>query len=763
MSSRSNTLSEPSINAVARPASVPFVPLRQVCKEDWLALCAGMVASFLLASIFMSGWPSGLMPDIHVPYAYSGDSLSTQWLTQRAMEGWIFNNERSGFPFGSSFLDYPGSDATSFLILKLLGLLTGSSAGGMNLYFLLGFPVNFLAAHLVLRSLRIGSALSFAAALLFAFAPFHFLRLGHLFYTWYFVVPIYFYLGLQIAHGGSQLDLMQASWRRRVTIAVMYLLLTGFGVYYTTFGMLVIGAACLVALFNRSYRPIRFVAAPAILFLAVGTFANIAPNVLNEHRLGHNPEVASRAPLESEVYGTKPIQLVLPRPGHRSEYLAGITNRYNASTPLVNENSTASLGMFGVAGLFILMLSAMMGMAGARVDKRLATLALISFVLLGFMVVGGLGSLFAHVVSPSIRGWNRASIFLSFSTIAAFALVAQALSDRVARNLGLHFGSSIALLMVVLGLWDQTSPACTSCNDVIREAYEQDRTFIRQVEHELPAGAAVYQLPYMGFPESPPINTLYSYGLTTGFIHSQSLRWSFAGMKGREGDLFYRSLSLLPASDQLRAIQEKGFAAVYIDTNGYADAGVQAIAEWTKALGHGPDLVRPDGKVVVFNLKGAALTAGTPSRVDTHGLGVAAPVLPGQLRPFLGDGWSVPEAWGVWSEGPRSTLRLPAPPKGVTWLRVGFNGFVPAGRELTVTARLGKAAPVKTVVSPSRAAGLTMDVPVAMGTEPGPLTLELAYDAPVSPQQAGVSADPRLIALGLTSLQWIDATSAPDH
>jgi phosphoglycerol transferase len=96
-------------------------------------------------------------------------------------------------------------------------------------------------------------------------------------------------------------------------------------------------------------------------------------------------------------------------------------------------------------------------------------------------------------------------------------------------------------------------------------------------------------------------------------------------------------------------------------------------------------------------------------------------------------------------------------------LRVGFNGFVPAGRELTVTARLGKAAPVKTVVSPSRAAGLTMDVPVAMGTEPGPLTLELAYDAPVSPQQAGVSADPRLIALGLTSLQWIDATSAPDH
>lgn len=743
--------------AAADTPDFQFLSLRQICKDEWLTLAFGVLASLLLASVFMSGWPAGLVPDIKTPYAYSGDALSSTWLTQRAIEGWIFQNDRSGFPFGSSFLDYPGSDSASFLILKLLGLLTGSSAGAMNLYFLISFPVNFLAAHLVLRSLRVGGALSFAAALLFAFSPFHFLRLGHLFYTWYFVAPVYFYLGLQIAFNGAKFDFKHASWRRRALLGLSFLVMSSFGVYYTAFGMLVIAAASLIALLNRNFRTIRFAAAPAIFFLAVGTAANLAPNVLNEHRLGHNPEVASRAPLESEVYGTKPIQLILPRPGHRSEYLAGIANQYNTTTPLVNENSTSSLGMFGVAGLIVLMLASFMGMAGIRVDRRLSVLAVMSLVLLAFMVVGGLGSLFAHVVSPSIRGWNRASIFLSFSTLAAFALVAQAASDRISMRLGLHFASSIALFMVMLGLWDQTSPTCTSCNDLIRIGYEQDREFIGQIERELPTGAALYQLPYMGFPESPPINNLYSYGLTTGFIHSRNLKWSFAGMRGREGDLFFRSLSLWPVPDQLQAIQEKGFAAVYIDTDGYADGGVEVVQAWTDALGHGPNLERADGKVVVFDLKGAPHqqgAAGLPGSASERMR--SAPLSAGQLGPFLGNGWSAIEPWGVWSDGPVSTLRLPQPPKGVTKLRVLFNGFVAQGSPLTITADIDGAEEVTTVVQHDQPVGISMDIPVPEAPSGRILTVSLKYDRPTSPQEAGMSTDPRKIALGLRSLQWIE-------
>lgn len=743
------------MNGAIPTQSFQFLSLHQVCREERVTHCIGMVAAFLLASIFMSGWPAGLVPEIHIPYAYSGDALSSAWLTQRAMEGWIFQNERSGFPFGSSFLDYPGSDATSFFLLKVFGMLTGSSAGAMNLYFLLSFPINFLAAHLVLRSLRVGGALSFAAAMLFTLAPFHFLRLGHLFYTWYFVVPIYFYLGLQIALNGSQLDFKNGSWRRRIAIAVGYLVMTGFGVYYTAFGMLVIAAGSLIALINRNYAGIRFIAAPAIFFLAIGTAANLAPNVLNEHRLGHNPEVAAREPLESEVYGTKPIQLVLPRPGHRSEYFAGLANRYNTTTPLVNENSTASLGLFGALGLVVLMLAVVIGISGVRLDRRLSALALISLVLLAFMVVGGLGSLFAHVISPSIRGWNRASIFLSFSTLAALVLVAQWLSDRISTRLAQHIASGLALLMLVLGIWDQTTPACNSCNDLLRISYQQDRAFLAQMEQELPAGTAIYQLPYMGFPESPAINKLYSYDHATGFIHSRDLKWSFGGMRGREGDLYFRSLSLMPVFDQLDAIRDQGFGAVYIDIRGYADEGAEAIRAWTDVLGHGPNLLRADGKVVVFALKPAGSQQGDSSTSIQRPV-VRTPLLAGQLGAFLGTGWSAIEPWGVWSDGPVSTLRLPAPARRVSHLRLQFNGFVPHARDLTITAHFEGAEPTKIVVLPDHTLGLTMDIPLPKQPRSALLTLSLQYEKPISPQQASGVADTRMLAMGLTSLQWIE-------
>lgn len=720
----------------------------------------GMLLSFVMASVFMSGWPAGLLPDIHIPFAYSGDALSSTWLIQRSMEGWVFHNDRSGFPFGSSFLDYPGSDAASFLVLKLLGWLTGSSAGALNLYYLLSFPVNFLAAHLVLRSLRVSGSLSFAAALLFTFAPFHFLRLVHLFYTWYFVAPIYFYIGLQVALNGSQFDFKLASWRRRALLAAAYLVMASFGVYYTAFGMLVIGAACLVAIINGNLKTVRFIAAPAIFFLAIGTAANLAPNVLNEHRLGHNPEVAARSPVESEVYGTKPMQLLLPRPGHRSAYLAGITDRYNASTPLVNENSTSSLGFVGVAGLALLLLTALMAMAGARVDRRMSALAIMSLVLLAFMVIGGLGSLFAHLISPSIRGWNRASIFLSFSTLAAFALVAQAVCDRLSQRFGAVVAPGVAIAVLVFGMWDQTMPPCNGCNLGVRQAFEQDRAFIGEIERELPTGAALYQLPYMSFPESQQLHALGSYSLTTGFIHSRNLKWSFAGMRGREGDMYFRSLSLLPVPDQLRAIQDKGFAAVYIDTGGYADGGAEVIQAWTDILGHGPDIKRADGKVVVFNLKGSPRPEATTVAAGEVGFD---PLQPAQLFQFLGTGWSINEDWGVWSEGLESTLRVPAPPSGATHLRIQFNGFVSQSRPLTVTATAEGATPVKIVVPFDQAQGRTLDIPVPTRASSGKVSISLKYDAPLSPQQAGLSADQRMLALGLTSLQWVGSEVRDSH
>lgn len=172
--------------------------------REWQCWLLGAILSFISASVFMTGWPKGLIPNFKYPYSYAGDGLFVSWMIQRLHEGWIFNNVRSGYPFSSSFLDYPSSDAGNFLALKIIGLFTNGFSSTFNLYFLLGFSIAFVTAYCGLRALRLSMPFSFVAAALFDFTPFHFLRLTHLFYTWYFVVPIFFHIAIKIFFGCLQ-------------------------------------------------------------------------------------------------------------------------------------------------------------------------------------------------------------------------------------------------------------------------------------------------------------------------------------------------------------------------------------------------------------------------------------------------------------------------------------------------------------------------------------------------------------------------------
>ena len=171
--------------------SHPKLLLRTFITE-WPWWLPGTVLSFFLASILLSGWPMGLVPNLDYPYSYTKDSLSYAWTVQRVIEGWIFDNPRSGYPFGSNFLDYPSSDFGNLLIIKFLGLLSGSYYSATNLYFLLGFPVIFMTSFCVLYAIGLSRTFAWGAALLFTFIPFHFLRIEHLFYTWYFCCSLIF-------------------------------------------------------------------------------------------------------------------------------------------------------------------------------------------------------------------------------------------------------------------------------------------------------------------------------------------------------------------------------------------------------------------------------------------------------------------------------------------------------------------------------------------------------------------------------------------
>jgi hypothetical protein len=115
---------------------------------------------------------------------------------------------------------------------------------------------------------------------------------------------------------------------------------------------------------------------------------------------------------------------------------------------------------------------------------------------------------------------------------------------------------------------------------------------------------------------------------------------------------------------------------------------------------------------------------------------------------LLGYGWSIPESWGVWSEGMGTTLRVPAPP-GSTWRATvegrvhAPNGPVQIGIGVDLTSmhctEIASRNPVHlTVLSTARSADLIrLDLPDAR-----------------APIDDGLSEDSRKLGIGLTRLTF---------
>ncbi|KII27704.1 sugar translocase [Pseudomonas fluorescens] len=719
----------------------------------------------------MGGWPAGLWPNINVPYVYAGDSLSYTWLAQRVSEGWIFDNPRSGYPFGSSFLDYPGADAGSLFVIKLFALLSGSTFTALNLYILSSFPAVFVSSYIVGRAFGLFRSFAFVGALLFAFLPFHFMRLGHLFYAWYFVAPFFFYLSFfvfQFSGDGDWRKKGLSTWLKRVALVLGLLAISSFGVYYTLFGVIIVSLGGVLGWFKTRQlnAPVR--ALLVVSILVAGVALNIVPNIIGKYQNGANPEVAQRMPMESEVYGFKLMQLILPRADHRISWVGKFTNYYNSNYPLINENATSVLGVVGSLGLLVSFVLLMSSLAGLKINSKLTFLVAVLFVLFMFGTVGGLGAVFSSFVSSSIRAWNRISVFVGFGTILIFFVAIQILLEKYSSKVRL-VSLVVASLVLCVGLYDQTVPACVGCNLNTKAVYESDRDFIASIEKSLPEGAAIYQLPYVAFPESPPLYQLSAYQLATGVLHSKSLHWSFGGMRGRDGDMFYRSLSQETIGKQLDVIKRLGFSGIYIDRRGYKDNAKSLVDSLSAILGGGPALISANGELVFFRLSPSASTnlAGLNAEQIMERSGYFADHLGVRYSASLRDGidFTLP-GWPIFVRNAK-----------------GFSGVESFGRwsdrNLAHSARIELNSPLQqkftlVLVAQAFASNVNEPIKVLIGNHEYEITLgagvsEVRLDVdlrgdsadsisffppfPVSPKQVGVNGDERKLGIGFVSLR----------
>jgi phosphoglycerol transferase len=235
----------------------------------------------------------------------------------------------------------------------------------------------------------------------------------------------------------------------------------------------------------------------------------------------------------------------------------------------------------------------------------------------------------------------------------------------------------------------------------------QDEDFFRRIEAGCPPGSMIYQMPYVPFPEHPPPGRMAIYDHFRPYLHSDSLRWSYGAMKGRDADLWIREIAQLPPEKLVAALAYAGYAGIYINRAGYADQGAEVEDALSEILEEAP-LVNADQSLLYFPLTSyAAALAARHTETDWR-IQKEKTLCP--VRARFGSAFSYPE------QRESDTFRWSAPDASVT---------IENALEYTRQVRLefdGRA------VGP-RPAMLSVDGPIAAGkysitTESNPIAWE---------------------------------------
>jgi len=559
--------------------------------------------------------------DLHVPFAYKYDALLILPLVKATAEGGDhWTNDRLGAPGRQELYDYPIVDTLHFTAIRLIGRYCPDPVYVFNLYYLLTYPLATLTAMFALRRLRLSLPASIAMSVLYAFQPYHYQRgEEHYFLSAYFVIPLTLWIALRFCGGSIPFfrkaddgrfrfrPLQGAGWG---TLIVAVLTATA-GAYYAYFGCALLAAAVVYGWWvARTWRAPVVGSALIALIAAIGV-ANHLPTARYQEICGKNERPHLRLSEESEIYGMKVAQLLLPVNDHNWLRLSAIRAEYDAPRlrPCQTENEWDALGMVASAGMVGLLIAAFLPGARRWPVGPLASLLLFA-VLLG--TIGGVGSLIGHLLTPQVRAYNRVSIFIAFLALTGVGAAFDRLTGSRWRIVYLARIAAFGGLLG-LGLWDQLNNTWfrddgqLKARAKVAEKFHDDREFFARVEELFPEGGAVFNYPHVPYPESPPVRDVESYDHVRGYLHTQRLRWSFGSMKGREWDTRLRSMVSEPTPQMLERIVLIGFQALLVDVRGLESREFAALdGEIRKVIGEGNTSTHSDKSLVLYDLRAYA-------------------------------------------------------------------------------------------------------------------------------------------------------------
>lgn len=155
-------------------------------------------------------------------------------------------------------------------------------------------------------------------------------------------------------------------------------------------------------------------------------------------------------------------------------------------------------------------------------------------------------------------------------------------------------------LACVFSIWEGFPQFATPDYAAIEAEYTSDADFVSEIENEVEAGSMIYQLPYHQYPEAGPVNDMWDYHLYTGYVHSDTLRWSYGTIKGRDGDKWNKNVSQMSTRRMVEYLKEQDFAGIYVDRRAYTEDEIEKLEEELETYTGSKPLVSENGNLSFF-------------------------------------------------------------------------------------------------------------------------------------------------------------------
>lgn len=511
-----------------------------------------------------------------------GDMLSTYVNVNNW--GWLGYslNTHYGYPLGIDNNLFPNIDITQNYIAKVLTLLTGNSFAGINMLIVLSFPLIAALAYLALRLAGLNGPVAIALAVAFTMIPFHFGRaLGHTYLAVFYGAVAGVILAQLIGTGRMSRLLSRRRQSKKqfvvnvVAITALITVTAWSGVYYSVFGLILMTTAWLWYLTQtKNVRKLALAAVP-ILSTAFLSIVGFIPALI---ALRNNPPYLSlgeRLPFESVTFAGNLAVAILPAPISQLSFLSfynvNVSEAFN-SAPNFESNTLTNSGTWITFASLLFVLWALL----TRYRARLGLLLTLTFVALLFFVPWGFNYLFAAIVTPQIRAWNRlVPILLLLVILLAAAVLSQ---FRSIHKVGIAL--SIAVMIIGITAIESVWP--------FRETYARDsevgsrisqsaQEYAKSIDLVLPQNCGVLQLPYMVYPENAPILRMNDYDHFWPSLVSTNKSWSYGAVKNTKASAWMASLPEIPTPADIDILGSAGFCGIHLDTRAWVNPAADRI------------------------------------------------------------------------------------------------------------------------------------------------------------------------------------------